>query len=93
MTTANPTVAARISQRYGRPERSCSAIATPPSSQASVIRLTISDETSAPSAALKPTRSRTASKTALPDTAATRPHISEKTMIPQTPIGITQKSW
>ena len=44
---------------------------------ASVIRFTTSDETSAPSPARNPTRSRTASNTAFPETAATRPHISE----------------
>jgi hypothetical protein len=47
---------------------------------------------SVPSAALNPTRSRTASKTAFFETAATRPHISEKTMIPTTPMGITHNS-
>ena len=46
-----------------------------------------------PSADLKPMRSRIASKTALPDTAATRPHISEYTMIPITPTGTTHSSW
>jgi len=55
--------------------------------------LTISEETRVTSPALKPTRSRTASKTALPDAAATRPHISVYVMIPSTPITTTQRSW
>ena len=72
-----PDTASTISQRYGRPERSCNAIATPPSSAASVIRFTISDETSAPSAGLEPDPFADRVEDRLPETAATRPHISE----------------
>src|SRR5476649_2789599 len=54
ITTAKAKTASTMSHRYGRPERSWSAIATPPSSAASVIRLTTSDETSATNAPLKP---------------------------------------
>ena len=49
----------------------------PPTSAARVIRLTISEETSAPRPTPKPIRSRIASKTGRFETAATRPHISE----------------
>ena len=39
-----------------------------------------------------PTRSRTASKTAFCEMAATRPHISEYTLMPTTPTTTTQRS-
>jgi hypothetical protein len=64
----------------------------PPTSAARVIRFTTSDAISVLRPALNPTRSRTASKTAFFETAATRPLISEYTMIPSTPTGITQRS-
>ena len=77
---------ARSGTRYGRPESSWSTIATPPTSAAQVIRFTTEEATSVPSPALKPTRSRTRSNTGRFEIAATRPHISEYTMIPMTPI-------
>ena len=77
MTTANPTVASTISQRYGQPreklqgDRDAAQLARERHQVHDLRR----DERA--EAALNPTRSRTASKTALPETAATRPHISE----------------
>ena len=89
MITTTPSTS---STRYGRPERSWSTSAIPPISAASVIALTSCPATSATRPVEKPSRSRTASKTAFSETAATRPHISAYVTIPPTPITTAQSS-
>ena len=65
---------------------------TPPSSAARVKKLRTSDDASAATATGRGKRSLTRSKLALPATAATRPDISAKTMMPRTPTGTAHSS-
>ena len=88
--TAAPTTG---THRYGLTlVASCRASATPPISAMKVSSVTAIDATRLARPIRGPSRSRTRSKVARPETAATRPLISAKTQIPTIPTMTTQPS-